>query len=198
MTGREERGSHSVTELLERVRAGEKGARDELWERVEEEVRAIVSRRLRREAKAHRPDTTSVVDEVYRRLFRNPPAFENRAHFFGSVARIVQQILIGEARLRKRRPKPIDPEKLHTIIADASGESLTRDDFDALEAVLARLEEKPRYTRKVAIFRMRLFGGLSPAEIAEKLKVSLDTVKKDSTYIVARIIDELKKGREKE
>lgn len=199
MTGSAERQSHSVTALLERVRAGEEKARSELWDRVEKEVRAIVRSRLRREAKSHRPDTTDIVGEIYCRLFRNgPPDFENRVHFFGSVARIVTQILIGEARRRKRRPKPIDPEKLETILVEASAESLTWDDFDALEEVLARFDEKPRYIRMVAIFRMRLFGGLSPAEIAEKLRVSLDTVKKDFKYVRARIMVELKKGRKEE
>ncbi len=169
-----------ITPLLERVRTGDADARSRLWERVEREVRAIASHALRRENKAHRMETTAVVDEAYLRLFgEKAPAFEHREHLFGAVARIVAEILIGEARRRRRRPKPVDPDALLGVLDEAPTQTWTAEDFAAVDAAIDRLEEDPRHERKANVLRMQYFGGLSLEKIAELLELSRDSVKRD-------------------
>jgi RNA polymerase sigma factor (TIGR02999 family) len=188
-------GHHSLTVLLNRIGAGDGQARWQLWARVAQEVRLIAESRLRTEAKAVRPTATSVVDETYLRLFKKgDPDFENRAHFFGAVAWIVQEILIGEAR-RRGRGRPFVPiEDLDAIVFEKPVGQWSQEDIDALKSALDRLAGDVRHTRKAAILRMHYIVGLPLEEIAGTLGVSRDTVKRDLRLGRAWLYHELTKG----
>ena len=97
----------TVSELLERWRAGDQQALETLVPLVYNELRGLAHYHLRRERPGHTLQTTALVNEAYVRLARGRPfEAENRTHFVAVAARVMRQILVDYARNRgaaKRR-----------------------------------------------------------------------------------------------
>lgn len=184
-----------ITALLARLRAGDSSARQLLWEEVERNVRAIAAQRLRREVE--RIDTTSLVHETYVRIFGGAELrLENRAHFFGAVARAMQQVLIRRAEDRRRRARPLDPDALASAIQSASASFEDAGELALLGAAMERLGERPRHARKVEVLRLHYFAGLPTSEIAGLFAISVDSVQRDLRLARAWLVRELKADRQ--
>lgn len=149
--------------------------------KVQGELRRLAASYLRRERGGHTLQPTAVVNEAYLRLVpQRAVAWENRAHFFGIAARMMRRVLVDHARKRraaKRDGLAEDPVSISGIPAPAAGvdEVDVIDLHDALTA-LAALD-----ARQAEIVEMRYFAGLTVEEIAEVLKISPATVKRDWT-----------------
>jgi RNA polymerase sigma factor (TIGR02999 family) len=188
MAERDDSEAGEVTQLLRRWRAGDGAAGDELVELLYDELRSLAGSYLRRERKGHTLAPTALVHEAYLRLAggADQPSIENRVHFFALTARAMRRVLVDHARhhAAARRPSPSDARSL-----DAAGDVEDRTD-DPLEEVLAvhqaldRLRED--HPRQAQVAELRYFGGLSEAEIAEVLGVSVGTVSRD--WRVARLL----------
>ena len=112
---------HEVTELLERVREGDKDAENRLYEIVEPHLRKLAGSFMSRERPGHTWQGTELVGEVYLRLSGAKLSLRNRGHFFAMAARAMRRELIDYARSRpKVKFVPVDglPEK---TIASANG-----------------------------------------------------------------------------
>ena len=120
--------------------------------------------------KRRRLQPTALVHEAYLKLLADkvadPKMCKNRNQFFAIAARAIRQVLISHARAfgaAKRgggaQRVPLDPDG---VIAPAG--DVTLDTLALHEAIedLARLD-----ARHAQIAEMRLFGGLSVAEVAE-------------------------------
>lgn len=190
----EQRPEGEITDLLERMRAGEDGARQRLWEAVESQVRSVAAKRLHGEPE--HIDTTSLVHETYVRIFGGVEiGLENRAHFFGAVARAVEQALIRRARERRRRAKPMDPDTLAETVRSATESFHDPDELALLVAAIERLAARPRQARRVEMLRLAYFGGLRTNEIAQLFGVSIDTVQRDLRLVRIWLARELMQGR---
>jgi RNA polymerase sigma factor (TIGR02999 family) len=179
-----------VTTLLEELRRGNDEARDELVTLVYPELRRIAARYLRQERPDHTLRSTGLVHEVYLRLFGGEPAnWQNRAHFFGAIAREMRHLLVDYARARNAKKRSegnvrVSLDDVHAT-ADARGE-----DFVALDEALTRLEQiDPRASQVVAL---RFFTGLSEGETAAALKISISTLKRDWNFAKAWLFDQLR------
>ncbi|MFM7052962.1 MAG: ECF-type sigma factor, partial [Planctomycetota bacterium] len=87
-----------VEELLARRSAGDAHALAALWREIYAEVHRLAHTMLSREG-ARRPiDTTVLVHELYLKM--GDAVFENRAHLFGSLVRMMGQIVTDAARRR--------------------------------------------------------------------------------------------------
>jgi RNA polymerase sigma factor (TIGR02999 family) len=132
---------------------------------------------------------TGVVHEVYIRLFGSKQAsWQNRAHFFGAVAREMRHLLVDYARARNAKKRiegnvRISLSDVHEA-ADVRGEDLL-----ALDEALSRLEQID--ARVSRIVELPFFTGLSERETAEALKISISTLKRDWTFAKAWLFDEL-------
>src|SRR5690606_484923 len=97
-------------------------------------------------------------------------SFDSRQHYFAYAAKIMRHVLTDRARRRlagKRQPDPADP-------APVAGDSL---DMVALDQALVRLSGmSERLTRVV---ELRVFAGLSHAEIGALLDVTERTIERD-------------------
>lgn len=171
--------------MLVRWRAGSSDAEDRLMTAVQAELRRIAARYLRRERAGHTLQPTAVVHEAYLRLIpqRTIP-WENRAHFFGIAARMMRRVLVDHARKRqaaKRHDAAGQPVSISEIAEPAPAVNLVDvlSLHDALSA-LARLD-----ARQADIVEMRYFGGLTVDEIADCLKISPATVKRE--WATARV-----------
>jgi RNA polymerase sigma factor (TIGR02999 family) len=150
---------------------------------VYDELRAIAQRQLRHERPDHTLQPTALVNEVYLRLFDEPVAgWENRAHFFGVVARAMRQVLVDYARKRHAAKRGGDLERvtLVTDIAEAGGNAT-----DVLELHLA-LEKLSQSDKALAhLVELRFFAGLTLDEAADAIGVSRRKAAKD--WAVARL-----------
>lgn len=166
-----------VSQLLERWQAGDSQALDALVPYVYPDLRRLAHRYLRKERPGHTLQSTALVHEAYLRLTKQEKMrFENRAHFFAVLARMMRQILVDYAR--NKRAAKRDAIKLTLDEAIAAGPlrevSLVALD-DALQA-LSRLDP-----RQAQIVELRFFAGLSIEETALVLDVSSATVKREWT-----------------
>ena len=139
------------------------------------ELREIAAAYLRKERQGHTLQPTAVVHEAYIRLVRQRnPDWENRQHFFGIAAHMMRQILVEHARRRgagKRAGRRVSLEDAVSFHRERSGDVLV---LDNCLGELERLDP-----RKCKAIELRYFGGLSMAEIADTLKVSPVTVRRD-------------------
>ncbi len=168
--------AHEVTQLLQRVRAGDADARDRLFPLVYEELRQVARRALRRERPDHTMRPTELVHEAFLKLGSAEAPWQDRAHFFGVAARAMRQILVDHARRRMAGKR--GGGMVATTLEDVGAEEgLPPEEVLALDAALDRLEKLDPRLR--ALVEYRFFGGLSDKEIAELLQVSERTVNRD-------------------
>jgi RNA polymerase sigma factor (TIGR02999 family) len=167
---------HEVTQLLQRVRAGDADARDRLFPLVYEELRQVARRALRRERPDHTMRPTELVHEAFLKLGSAAAPWQDRAHFFGVAARAMRQILVDHARRRMAGKR--GGGMIMTTLEDVGAEEgLPPEEVLALDAALDRLEKQDPRLR--ALVEYRFFGGLSDKEIAELLQISERTVNRD-------------------
>ena len=93
--------SHQVTQLLHRIREGERGALDELMSLVDGELRRIARSFMQRQRPGHTLQPTALVNEAFIKLFQGAePHIADRAHFLALMARVMRQVLVDHARGR--------------------------------------------------------------------------------------------------
>lgn len=176
--------SLDITQALNRLGAGDRGAFDQLLAVVYRELRALAERCMHDERPDHTLQPTALVHEAYLKLLGNEvPSFANRGHFFGVAARAMRQILVDHARHGRRLKRGGgrgERQPLEGLITETKIPGL---DLVALDEALQRLSEKDE--RKAKVVEMRYFGGLSNEETAEALGVGERTVERDWRYAQA-------------
>jgi RNA polymerase sigma factor (TIGR02999 family) len=169
--------SDQITLLLVDWSKGDRQALEQLMPLVYDELRRMAHSHLRRQPLNHTFQTTELIHEAYLKLAKNEsPDFQNRAHFFGVAAKAMRHILVDYARSKQsqKRGGLQDRVSLLDNTAVISGRS---DEILALDESLKELESMDE--RKSRVVELKFFGGLSTVEIAEVLKVSEETVKRD-------------------
>jgi RNA polymerase sigma factor (TIGR02999 family) len=165
-----------ITELLQRVQAGDEEALHTVIPLVYDELKKLAAGHLRREGKARPLETTALVHEAFLRLAHGRhPSYENRAHFYGIASRLMRQVLVDLARARSREKRSAMEEVQLAEIPDPGrcpDESLLAMN-DALER-LARADPL-----KVQLIEMRYFGGMTAEESATALSISVHVVRRE-------------------
>ena len=168
-----------VPQLLERLRAGDQSALNELVTALYGELRRIAARQLRGERPCHTLQTTGLVHEAYLKLLGdNQRGFSDRVHFLAVASRVMRQVLVDYARARATRKRDAnatimlaDGAEVESIAALEPIELL---DLDAALDALTR--EDQSLTR---LIEMRYFGGMTAEETAEALGQSVHVVRHD-------------------
>ena len=167
-----------VTLLLERARAGDARARDNLISQVYAELRRVAAGLMRREHPGHTLSPTAVVHEAVIRLLGDA-AFDrahDRSYLFAAAARAMREVLIDHARRRGtarrgggRRRVPLD-----AAVDYFADQGL---DLVAVHEALDRLAGL--HERQSQVVTLRYFGGMTVPEIAAAMEVSVGTVERD-------------------
>jgi len=171
-----------VSHLLEKWRAGDSEALNALVPLVYGDLRKLAHHYLRKQRPDHTLQSAALVHEAYLRLAKHEKMrFENRAHFFAVLTRIMRQILVDYARSHHAAKRDAG---IKLVLDEAIAPSRQREVSvvvldDALQG-LSRLD-----SRQGQIVELRFFGGLSLEETALVLGVSLATVKRD--WMTARL-----------
>jgi RNA polymerase sigma factor (TIGR02999 family) len=181
-----------VTQLLVAWGRGEGQALEQLTPIVYKELRRLAQWHMNGERPGHTLQATALVNEAYLRLVDiNRIQWHDRAHFFAMAARQMRRVLIDAARKHGNQKRGGDAQKVSLaaglIVPDRPEDLVALD--EALVA-LAQIDE-----RRGRVVEMKFFGGLSVDEIAEVLRVSPDTVKRDWKLAKAWLGRELRKTR---
>ena len=178
-----------VTELLTRWSQGDDAALAELTPLVYEELRRLAHHYMMGERPNHTLQTTALVNEAYLRLAdQTNPRSQSRAHFFAVAARAMRQILVSYARSNRAQKRGGGGAKIELDEAAILSPEQSNEIVDVHEALekLATLDE-----RKAQVVELKYFGGLNHDEIAEVLKVSTMTVRRDWMFAKTWLYAEL-------
>jgi RNA polymerase sigma-70 factor (ECF subfamily) len=178
-----------VTELLVRWSEGDNSALAELTPLVYDELRRVAHRHLSGQRPDHTLQTTALVNEVYLRLAdQTNPRWQNRAHFFAVAARAMRQILVSYARTQQAQKRgggafKVDLDEAALVSPEESKQIVEL--HEALEQ-LSALD-----SRKAQVVELKYFGGLNYDEIAEVLKISRITARRDWEFAKVWLYTEL-------
>jgi RNA polymerase sigma factor (TIGR02999 family) len=157
---------------------------------VYDELRRLAAQRLALEKAGQTIDATSLVHEAYLRLVGGnaEQAWTSRRHFCGAAAEAMRRILIERARRKHRlrhggahTRRPLDDAQL---AADAEDDRLLAVD-EALDRLAA---EEPQAAEVV---KFRYFAGLTIAQTAEALGLSVRTANRHWSYARAWLFQQL-------
>ena len=179
-----------VTELLTRWSNGDDAALTELTPLVYEELRRVAHRQMGAERADHTLQTTALVNEAYLRLAdQTNPRWQNRAHFFAVAARAMRRILVSYARSQRAEKRGGGAIKMELDEAALVSPEESNEIIDLHEALeqLSALD-----SRKAQIVELKYFGGLNYDEIAEVLKISRITVRRDWEFAKVWLYTELR------
>ena len=179
-----------IDALLKAVKEGDRGAADALYRLVYDELHKLAAAQRRRWGGNHTIGTTALVHEAYLKLGDGKgQEWDGRRHFFGTAAMAMRHVLVSYARAARadKRGGGIPAVEMDLeLVADP----VIMSDVLALHDALERLEAlESRWARVV---ECRVFAGMSLAETADALGVSVATVKRDWTFASAWLFRELR------
>jgi RNA polymerase sigma factor (TIGR02999 family) len=181
------------TRLVERSRAGDRAASEQLLPLIYDQLRGLARRYMAAERPDHTLQPTALVHEAYVRLAGGgQDSWENRAHFFAAASTAVRRILVEHARSRRNRPRR-DPRTdgldaaaaAEASDADVSGERVLLVD----EALRRLANENPQMAKLV---ELRFFGGLVVDDAAAALGMSPRTAAREWAFTKAWLARELR------
>jgi RNA polymerase sigma factor (TIGR02999 family) len=161
-----------VTRLLDAAAAGDLHAAADLFPLVYDELRHLAAARMALERPDHTLDATALVHEAYLRL-TGSQSFESRSDFMRAAAAAMRRILVDHARARTAEKRGGNRQRVP--LEEAPGLADSPEHLLALEDALNRFAaEEPRKAELV----LRFFGGMTTAEAAETLGVSVPTAER--------------------
>jgi RNA polymerase sigma factor (TIGR02999 family) len=172
-----------VTGLLQQWARGDEKALAVLVPLVYQELRRLAHHHLEAERVDHTLQSTALVNEAFLRLNGSDPVLlHNRGHFIAIASRLMRQILVDYARSRGARKRD---GGCRIAIEDLGGLPSGQENVPivALDRALDALSNADEQQGKIV--EMKFFGGLSAAEIAGVLNISLATVERK--WATARI-----------
>ena len=177
-----------ITELLQRIHAGDRQALDIVMPLVYDELKKLAAGHLRREGRVRPLETTALVHEAFLRLAHGEhPSYENRAHFYGIASRLMRQVLVDLARARSREKRSAMQEVALAQIPDFGHQP--DDSLLTMNEALDRLAQTDPL--KVQLIEMRYFGGMTAEETATVLSISVHVVRRELRLAQAWLHKEL-------
>jgi RNA polymerase sigma factor (TIGR02999 family) len=181
-----------VTHLLSAVESGDSLAAEQILTLVYDDLRRLATHRLAREAPGQTLQPTELVHEAYLRLLGNKEArWDGRGHFFAAATEAMRRILVENARRKRtfKRGGALVREELDEAELLAPE---PREDLLALDEALTALAATDRAAADLV--QLRYFGGLSVAEAAQILGLSLRNAERLWTYTRLWLLERIKNG----
>lgn len=175
-----------VTLILGQIEQGDASATERLLPLLYEELRQLAARKLVREKPGQTLQTTALVHEAFVRLVkpRDAQSWNSRGHFFAAAAEAMRRILIEQARRKASERHGGGRKRIDLDDAVLCSEEPS-DDVEAISEALDRLHgEDPR---KAELVKLRYFAGLTIAEAAEAMNISVATAERYWAYSRLRL-----------
>ena len=183
-------GPQEVTQLLKDWSQGDHAALEKLAPLVYDKLRRLAHHYMKGQRPDHTLQTAALVNEAYLRLAdQKSPSFSNRSHFLAVAAKAMRQILVNYAKASQCQKRGAGSSKVELDEAVLISPQPSRAILDLNEALerLAMLD-----SRKAQVVELRYFGGLKQEEIADVLKISIVTVRRDWVFSKAWLYTELR------
>lgn len=166
-----------LTRLLRQHRAGDRGAFDELVDRVHGELRRMARQQLRRGRPGSTLDTVALVNEAYLRLVEESGVdWQGREHFFAVAARAMRFVVVDRARRAAAQKRGAGQVHLG-LEEDVAGAS---DNAELVLGVHQAVERLATFNERLArLVECRFFVGLNDEETGRALGVTARTVQRD-------------------
>ncbi len=167
-----------TTQILKSLANGNQSDVDALFDRVYCELRALAASRMQMELSGHTLQPTALVNEAYMRMIdQSRVTWRDRSHFMAVAATMMRRVLIDNARKKATDRRGGGRSRIDIDAALIFGGECDPAELVALSDCLDKLTSlNARHARTV---ELKVFGGLTIAEIAEVEGVSLATVKND-------------------
>jgi RNA polymerase sigma factor (TIGR02999 family) len=165
----------AITQLLQKATDGDADAANEVWSIVYRDIRAMAASAIAGEARREEFEPTMVVHEVYLRLVAQPERkWNSRRHFFGAVARAMEQFLIDAARTfsRKKRRAVFVDQSVAELSVTLSGSALDHTGEDAIRLLLQVASLERESAEAAEIIRFRYVFGLTNQQVATALGIA--------------------------
>jgi RNA polymerase sigma factor (TIGR02999 family) len=183
---------NEITRILDAIHQGDPGAAAQLLPLVYEELRALATARMAKEKPGQTLDATALVHEAYLRLV-GAQHFDSRGHFFAAAAEAMRRILIDRARSKQRvrhggGQRHLSLDQIRIAAETPDDQLLDLDDalkqFADLDPVRAEL------------VKLRFFAGLTMAEAAALLGISVATAERYWAFARAWLHSKLSSGED--
>jgi RNA polymerase sigma factor (TIGR02999 family) len=173
-----------VTRILSAIEHGDPHAAEQLLPLVYDELRKLAAAKLAQEKPGQTLQATALVHEAYLRLVdgEKDHPWDSRGHFFAAAAEAMRRILIDQARHRNSQKQGggLRRVELEAGALLAVPEEDAAQDLLALDEALGQFEQED--PDKARLVKLRYFAGLSLAEAAEALGISVATAKRQWVY----------------
>ncbi len=155
------------------------------------ELRRLAHFQMASERDDHTLTPTSLLHEAYLRLKgdgNQSVTAMSRVHFFAAAAEAMRRVLVEHARKHNRRQQMLQQDIFPAFgsLETVPGES---DYLVQLDVALTRLSYL--FPEKAEVVKLRYFAGLTLAEVAEVLGMSLSTANRHWAYSRAWLTREL-------
>lgn len=182
-----------ITQILQRIQAGDADASDALLRKVYDELRALAAAKMAREAPGQTLQPTALVHDAWLKLTNGEsPNFENRRHFFGAAAEAMRRVLVDRARRRRRIRHGGDMERDNRDL-DSIAATVPDDKILAIHEALEALEAADEI--KAQVVKLKYFIGLKTDEIAQTLDISISSVERYWAYSSAWMMDWIRENQ---
>ena len=168
-----------ITALLGAWRAGDEQAGKQVVEHLHSEIRRIAGILMSKERADHTLQPTALVSELYLRMIKGSPSFNDRSHFLAVATQHLRWMLVDHAR-RKLTKRRAGVKVALDDSLDWGGAAVTHHEIVTVDEALKDLANE--HERVARVMELRYFGGLETAEVAAALNVSEPSVKRDSAF----------------
>ncbi|MEZ0472705.1 ECF-type sigma factor [Luteimonas salinilitoris] len=181
-----------ITQWLNAAREGDRGALDRVLSTLYQELHAMARRQLAGQY-GQTLDATALVHEAYLKLIGgNGARFEDRAHFFAYAASAMRSVVVDYARQRLARKRGGDQHRVTDLPEDLAGGLRLDEEMLGLDTALTQLHKAD--ARLARVVELRYFAGLSELEIADLLRRSERSIRRDwqkaRMFLLAALQDE--------
>lgn len=171
-----------VTQILNRLNAGDPHAAEQLLPLVYQELRQLAAARLAQEKPGQTLDATALVHEAYLRLIGSAPQdadnWDHRGHFFAACAEAMRRILVENARRKKRVKHGGGLQRME--LAEREAKDDNADELLALDEALTKLAEEDAVAARIV--NLRHFAGLGHEDVARALGITVYQARQKWTY----------------
>jgi RNA polymerase sigma factor (TIGR02999 family) len=174
--------SSDATRILQAIKQGDPHAADQLLPLVYEELRKLAAAKLANEKPGQTLQATALVHEAYIRLVDQAGAqhWDGSGHFFAAAAEAMRRILVERARQKRSLRGGGNHQRVGLDAIEPAVLPMACDDLLGLDEAIQKLQLQD--ARKAQLVKLRFFAGLTTAQAAQALGISVSTAENDWTY----------------
>lgn len=182
-----------ITVLLRRAREGDTGAREAVFTRIYDELRAMAAGHVAAGRRDSLLQPTALVNAACQRLLeRQALDAQDRAHLFFILGRAMHDVFVEH--IRRENAGKRGGKHAHVTLVELAADDATTAQVD-LEEVRVAIEDLRKISRESAeVIMLRFFAGATLQEAADAMGCSFAVARRHWDYAKAWLHDRLSRG----